>query len=66
LLFLFKDPSDEDPTLGVDLPPDVWELISDALLREILGISRLRKEAERLGIVSAQTVPAGPSRTLEE
>ncbi len=55
LLFLFKDPDDGNAAVQVELPPDVWELISDVLLKEILGIPRLREEAERLGIVSAGT-----------
>lgn len=50
LLFLFKDPDDGDPTVQPELPPDVWDRISDVLLREILGIPVIRMEAERLGI----------------
>lgn len=53
LLFLFKDPDDGNATVQVELPPDVWDIISDVLLQEILGIPRLRAEAARLGIVSA-------------
>jgi len=50
LLFLFKDPDDGDPTVQPELPPDVWDRISDVLLREILGIPLIRMEAGRLGI----------------
>lgn len=46
LLFLFKDPDDGNPTLQVTLPPDVWDQISEVLLREILGIPSLRTEVE--------------------
>jgi hypothetical protein len=49
LLFLFKDPDDADPTAQVVLPPDVWELISKILLREILGVPPIRSAAERWG-----------------
>jgi hypothetical protein len=38
LLFLYKDPDDTDPAAQVQLPPDVWERISQVLLWEILGI----------------------------
>jgi hypothetical protein len=50
LLFLFKDPDDSDPGTGVTLPPDVWDIISDILLSEILDIPKIRAEAERLGV----------------
>ncbi|MBI4560808.1 MAG: hypothetical protein HY724_02095 [Candidatus Rokubacteria bacterium] len=49
-LFLFKDPEDNDPAVEPRLPPDVWEQISDLLLREILDIPVLRTEAERRGV----------------
>lgn len=54
LLFLFKDPDDGDPMVQPELPPDVWDLISDILLREILNIPPLRTEAERLGVAPAE------------
>ena len=50
LLFLFKDPDDTDLAVGVELPPDVWDLISDILLREILDIPAIQAEAKRLGM----------------
>jgi hypothetical protein len=50
LLFLFKDPDDADPGVQVELPPDVWDLISQVLLRELLGIPSMLPAAERLGV----------------
>jgi hypothetical protein len=54
LLFLFKDPDDADPGVQVELPPDVWDLISRILLQELLGIPSVQQAAERLGASSAQ------------
>lgn len=54
LLFLFRDPDDGDPEIQVELPPDVWDLISNILLSEILGIPEIRIEAKRLGIGTKQ------------
>ena len=51
LLFLFTDPDDTNPNVGVALPPDIWDIISDILLREILPIPQIRDEAIRQGIV---------------
>ncbi len=50
LLFLFKDPDDSDPTVQVTLPDNVWEVIRNALLRDLLTVPELRPEAERLGL----------------
>lgn len=36
LLFLFRDVDDTDADVGVELPDDVWDRISDALLGELL------------------------------
>jgi hypothetical protein len=36
LLFLFKDPDDTDPENQPEMPPDIWQRISDALLEIIL------------------------------
>jgi hypothetical protein len=36
LLFLFKDPDDSDPTLQPTLPPDIWNYVTNILLREFL------------------------------
>jgi hypothetical protein len=54
LLFLFKDPDDNDPGTEVRLPPDFWDLISDILLGEILDIPKILSEAERLGLKPPQ------------
>ena len=54
LLFLFTDPDDTDPNVGVSLPPDIWDLISDILLREILNIPQIQEEAIRQGIIARQ------------
>ena len=51
LLFLFRDPDDSDPGIGVDLPTDVWDEISDVLIGEILGVPVVHAEAVRLGII---------------
>jgi hypothetical protein len=50
LLFLFKDPDDTDPQVQVAMPPDVWDLISDILLEEILQIPAIEAEAKRLNL----------------
>ena len=50
LLFLLKDPDDTNPDVQAEMPPDVWEIISDALLGEILDIPAIQAEAEMLGI----------------
>jgi len=49
LLFLFKDPDDSNPDVQVEMPPDVWNLISDVILGEILDIPTIRGWAENLG-----------------
>ena len=51
LLFLFADPDDQNPVVQVELPPDVWDIISAILLDELLRIAEIRAEAERLGYV---------------
>ncbi len=50
ILFLFRDPDDGDSAEEVDLPPEVWDLISDVLLEELVDIPTIRLEAERLGM----------------
>lgn len=57
LLFLFKDPDDADPTVQVQLPPDVWDQISEIFLQELLGIPTLRAKAERLGSAPGASRP---------
>lgn len=54
ILYLFKDYQEgvSGPAVVDTMSPaDVWSLISDALLEEILGISLIRAEAERIGAV---------------
>jgi hypothetical protein len=48
VLFLLKDSDDADPGIGPELPPDVWDQISDMLLERILGIPAIRAEADRI------------------
>jgi hypothetical protein len=50
LLFLFRDPDDTDPQVQVELPPNVWDLISDIILKEILQIPTIETEASRLNL----------------
>ena len=50
LLFLLKDPDDSNPDVQAEMPPDVWDIISDALLGEILANPAIQAEADRLGI----------------
>jgi len=50
LLSLFKDPDDNDPSVQVELPPDVWNIISDVLLDLIIDLPAVQEEAQRLGI----------------
>lgn len=50
LLFLFRDPDDSDPGVQPELPPDVWTMISNVLLDEVLGNAAISAQAERLGI----------------
>ena len=53
VLFLFKDPNDNNPAAQVDLPEDVWEQIARALIKDVLRTApALRPEAERLGLVA--------------
>ena len=55
ILFLFKDFQEGDYSSGAVIdnmsPSDVWDLISDALLEEIIGIPIVRTEAERIGLI---------------
>lgn len=53
LLFMFKDTNDSDPEVQVELPTNVWDLISDTLLAEILNIPAMKDEAKRRGITVA-------------
>ncbi len=51
LLFLFKDPDDSNQDVQVEIPPNVWDIISDVLLSEILDIPAVQVAAEQLGIM---------------
>ena len=54
LLFQFKDPDDGDAGVQAAMPSDIWDIISDILLRQILGIKAISDEAASLGYVSAE------------
>jgi lysophospholipase L1-like esterase len=54
LLFLFKDPDDSNPEVQAEMPPNVWDVISDVLLKEILNIPAIQAEAQRLSIGSTE------------
>jgi hypothetical protein len=52
LLFLFKDPDDTDAHIQVSLAPNVWRVIAQVLIKEIVERSRVVKtEAERRGLL---------------
>ena len=53
LLFLFKDPDDSAPAVQPVMPPDLWKMISDVLLDEILDIPAMRASAKDLGLMPA-------------
>jgi hypothetical protein len=57
LLYMFKDPDDGDALVQPVMPPDVWEMISDVLLGEMLDIPAMRASAEKLGLIPAGTSP---------
>jgi hypothetical protein len=59
LLFLFKDPDDTNPHIGATMPTDVWDLISNVLLAEMLNIQTMVAEAERLGVAPPSTTAIG-------
>lgn len=42
LLAFFRDPDDADANTEVDLPADIWQQVSDILLREILDIEQMQ------------------------
>ncbi len=57
ILFLFKDAKEGvhgSAVIDTMSASDVWNLISDALLEEIIGIPLIRTEAQRLEIVPAK------------
>jgi hypothetical protein len=52
LLFLFKDPDDTNAGIQVSVPANVWQLISNALIKEIIKNSAVVKvEAVRRGLL---------------
>ncbi len=51
MLFLLTDSDDTNTAIGPVIPPDVWQSMSQALLRDLLGLPALRAEAARLGYV---------------
>ncbi len=51
LLFMLTDPNDTDASVKPVLPPNVWDLLSDAMLEEVLGVPSIRRQAQELGIV---------------
>jgi len=50
LLHLFRDPNDAEASVGVVLPDDVWDRISDVLLGEILEVPAIRAQAEKMNV----------------
>jgi hypothetical protein len=54
LLFLFRDPDDADPGTQAALPPNVWDVISDILLEELLTNTQIREEARRRGLAGVK------------
>jgi hypothetical protein len=50
ILFFLKDADDANPAVGAQLPADLWDSLSDAMLEEVLGISSIRRLALELGI----------------
>jgi len=52
LLHLFRDPNDAEASVGVVLPDDVWDRISDVLLGEILKVPAIRAQAEKMNVAA--------------
>ena len=52
LLHLFRDPDDASASVGVVLPDDVWDRISDVLLGEILKVPAIRAQAEKMNVAA--------------
>ncbi len=50
LLFLFRDPDDTSAGVQVDLPDDVWEIISQALLDSLRRSESVRALSSELGL----------------
>jgi hypothetical protein len=56
LLFLFRDPDDNNPGIQPVLPPDIWTQISNILLNEVTSSPAISAEASRL----RNSLPASP------
>ena len=56
LLFMFKDPDDNDASVGAEIPADVWDKISDLILGGVREINNpaLTTEAQRLGLMPSE------------
>ncbi len=50
LLFLFRDPDDSDPDTQVDLPDDVWDIISQVLLDSLRESESIRELSNDLNV----------------
>ncbi|MCH7801809.1 MAG: hypothetical protein IIC24_09745, partial [Chloroflexi bacterium] len=50
LLFLFKDPDDSTADVQAEMPPDVWQIISNILLDSFRGQQSILQLAEELGV----------------
>lgn len=50
LLAFFKDPDDSDAASQVVLPADIWDQLSEILLREVLGIDAVQAVARKAGV----------------
>jgi lysophospholipase L1-like esterase len=55
LLYLFKDPDDSSALVQPVMPPNLWKIISEVLLGEILDIPAMRASAESLGLIPLQS-----------
>jgi hypothetical protein len=51
LMYLFRDPDDTNPNVEPVMPPNVWVLISNALVIQILESPTIRAEAQRQGLL---------------
>ena len=50
LLFLLTDQDDANQKIAENIPENVWDIISSAVLDEVLGVDLIHREAQRLGI----------------
>ena len=56
LMFMFKDPDDNDASVGAEIPSDVWDMISDLILGGVKEFDEpeLTAEAQRLGLLPSE------------